>query len=422
MSAFEKVIGYETIKAKLMCYADVLKNLRKYKELGVEMPSGILLFGEPGVGKSTMAKAFIEETGLKSYIIRKEKPDGDFVKHIKAVYDEAKNNSPSIVFLDDMDKYSNEDDDRKNTEEHVTIQSCIDECKGFNVFTFATVNDLCGLPDSLLRVGRFDEIIETYPPDGKDAEDIIKKYISQKKHIGKLDYEELSKIMEYKSCAELETIINKAALYAGYEGKEMIDQQDIIKACIDDVFPYAEIIKPEDTNNLLRVSIHEAGHMVVSEVLEPGSVTFATISKNAGGFAGMTYHRHVDESLISYEKKKHEIIYSLGGKAATEIILGEDDMGCEKDIRDVYSILVHFIDVGALGFEMSVLRIDSEHLSDSIERKMISEVEKYYKIARQIIIENRKLYDAFQKELNEKQTLTYRDIERIKNSITEQGG
>ena len=102
MSAFDKVIGCEAIKSELIRYCDVLKNVKRYKALGVDTPKGALLYGKPGVGKTLMTSCFIEESSLKSYAIRKEKPNGAFVDHIKEVFEKAKADEPAIVLLDDM--------------------------------------------------------------------------------------------------------------------------------------------------------------------------------------------------------------------------------------------------------------------------------------------------------------------------------
>ena len=220
MKAFDKVIGYDDIKMELIRFADVIKNTEKYLKLGVTVPSGLLLYGEPGLGKTLMANCFIAEAGCKVSTLRKDKPNGDFINQIKATFEEAKKKSPVIVFLDDMDKFANEDSNHPNAEEYVTVQACIDECKGQGVFVLATVNDKHCLPDSLLRAGRFDKVIEVNNPSGKDAERIIAYFLSQKQIMGNVDIEELARLMEGRSCAELETVINDAGIYAGFAGKE----------------------------------------------------------------------------------------------------------------------------------------------------------------------------------------------------------
>ena len=180
MSAFDKIIGYDDIKAELACFADVFKNREKYLKLGVTLPRGLLLYGDPGLGKTLMANCFIAEAGCKAFTVRKEKPNGDFVNYIKETFDKAKKETPSIVFLDDMDKFANEDASHKNAEEYVAVQSCIDECKGHDVFVLATVNDKFCLPDSLIRAGRFDKMISIDVPNEKYSEHIIKHFLRRK--------------------------------------------------------------------------------------------------------------------------------------------------------------------------------------------------------------------------------------------------
>ena len=140
MSEFDKIIGYESIKFELKRVCDVLRDFEKYESFGVQQPTGIMLYGEAGLGKTLMAKSFIKESGWNSFICRKDKPNGDFVKEIKNIYKKAEENQPAIVFLDDMDKFSNEDDNHRNSDEFITIQSCIDEMKGKKIFTLATAN------------------------------------------------------------------------------------------------------------------------------------------------------------------------------------------------------------------------------------------------------------------------------------------
>ena len=141
-TAFEAIIGYEDIKLELRRILDQLINSEKYEALGVTEPHGLLLHGEPGVGKSTLARCFLEACGRKSYICRKEKPNGDFVKEISRIFDEAEQNTPSVILLDDVDKFSNEDENHRDAEEFVAVQACIDRVKNSQVFVIATANKI----------------------------------------------------------------------------------------------------------------------------------------------------------------------------------------------------------------------------------------------------------------------------------------
>ena len=155
MNMFDKVIGYDSIKNELLQICDIISHPEAYEKLGAKIPKGILLYGAPGLGKTLMANCFIEETGLKSYTVRKTKDGNDFLNEISDTFRKAQENAPSIILFDDLDKFSGTDDD-KPTAEFTAIQAGIDEVKDDKVFVMATVNTIDNLPDSLLRSGRFD--------------------------------------------------------------------------------------------------------------------------------------------------------------------------------------------------------------------------------------------------------------------------
>lgn len=246
MSEFDKIIGYKDVKAELIRLCDVIKNRGKYKALGVSPIGGLLLDGEPGVGKTLMANCFIKESGRRAYVCRKNKPDGEFVNEIKKTFFNAMANEPSIVLLDDMDKFANEDSYRRNAEEYVTVQSCIDEAKGRDVFVVAMTNGTSKLPDSLLRAGRFDTIIDVKAPQGQDAVEIVQYYLSTKKSVSEVNAEDIARLLNGKSCAELETVINTAGQYAGFANKEYIDMDDITRACLRVIYNAPESTAPHN--------------------------------------------------------------------------------------------------------------------------------------------------------------------------------
>ena len=425
MNELDKIIGYEDVKMELARFASVLKEPERYAELGVSMPSGILLYGAPGLGKTLMAECFIAESGCKVYTLRKEKPNGDFVNEIKEIFEKAKKETEgiAIVFLDDMDKFANEDNIHRNAEEYVTVQSCIDDCKGHDVFVFATVNDRFRLPESLLRAGRFDKVIEIEVPKVKEAEKIIRHFLKGKKIMGDIDTEEISRIMEGKSCAELKTVINEAGIYAGNEGKDRIDQADIVKACMRKMFDTPECINPEDDINTKSIAVHEAGHAVVAEMLDSGSVTLVSVCRHTGSVHGITKTHKPDGYNLSKELQEHAVIVGLAGKAATEMMYGVADVGCNSDMCDVFGMVEGFVDdnctLGFGAFEHG--RNPSGYLLENKDRLIASEVDRYYRIAKRIIIENRSFLEAVIDALVDHKTVTYREIQRIKEGFEKRG-
>lgn len=415
MSEFDKIIGYKDVKTELFRICDVIKNADKYKALGVAPIGGLLLDGDPGVGKTLMANCFIKESGRKAFVCRKNKPDGEFVNEIKNVFTEAAGNAPSIILLDDMDKFANEDDYHRNAEEYVTVQSCIDEIKGKDVFVLATTNGTDNLPRSLLRAGRFDYVISVDAPEGKDAVEIVKYYLSQKKAVAEIDAEEIARLLNGKSCAVLETVINTAGQYAGYENKEMIGVDDIIRACLRVIYNAPESTAPHNPVVLERTAYHEAGHAVVAEILESGSVDLVSVRKNTGTVGGFTAYHNPDDYWISKTHMENRVIAILGGKAATELIFGEADTGANNDLHRGFDIVQRFADnYCSYGFGYWEGRDSSSDRLLRREDRITADMETYYARARKILIDNKAFLEALAKRLQEKDTLVSSEIKEIK--------
>ena len=237
MSAFDKVIGYEKEKEELYQLCDMAKNSANYAALGVKLPRGILLYGVPGVGKTLMATALLDEmdNGRKRYILRKDKAIEEFVESISKTFQEAKENAPSVIFLDDLDKFAS-DSNSRNPEELIAVQSGIDEVKGADVFVVATANDVRVLPNSLRRPGRFDRILEICPPNRREAVEIVRHYLKGKKVADDVTAEGVARLMDGNSCAALESVLNEAGIYAGYENKTEIKREHIVRAVLRDIF------------------------------------------------------------------------------------------------------------------------------------------------------------------------------------------
>ena len=416
---FSRVIGYEPIKLELKRIIDIMNNPEKYKNLGVSTPRGILLNGKPGFGKTLMANCFIKASGRKAFICRKDKPDGDFVNEIKSVYEKAKENAPSIVFLDDMDKFANEDEIHQNAEEYVTIQSCIDETKDCEVFTIATINSLENLPDSLLRAGRIDKRFTVTNPNIKDLEEIVKYYISQKKFVGKINAKQIAIILNGCSCAELETVINEAGIYAGFESREYIEMNDIIRASMRVIFRAPEVLSNEEQKYIKEIAYHEAGHAVIAEVFEPQSVNIVSVKKYSGDIGGVTSYYQDEGYFFDKKYMENRVVSLLAGKAATEIVFGKVDIGASEDIHRALRITERFVDdYCSYSFDCRELAAlgQSDELLARREKRVYGEIDRYYQMAKKMLIQNREFLDKLANELVEKETLITEDVQRIKES------
>ena len=432
MDAFEKIIGYSEEKKELARIADALKNREAYERLGVTAPRGLLLVGDPGLGKTLMATSLIEASGRRAFICRKDQPNGEFIRTIKSTFEEAAANAPSIVLLDDMDKFANGDENRRDAEEYVTVQSCIDEIKGQDVFVLATVNNIRTMPRSLQRAGRFDRVMTIRPPRGSDAVKIITHYLQGKRFVGDMDAELIARIMSGRSCAELETVINEAGMYAGFERFSEISMEHFMTACMKSIFDVSghpgrdddddddddgECGPADGCGDISMVAYHEAGHAVVSEILCPGSVTLISVRGDGNGVGGFTSYSNPGSVSRILSLERH-ILGSLGGMAAVELMFGIFDPGCRDDLADAFDAVrkkVGDLCVNGFQFYSYGSRFDSPELKARQEQVVASEVERYFRKAKDILSENREFLDKTASVLARKGLLTMLDVRTIKS-------
>lgn len=425
MNAFDKVIGYETIKNELLQICDMIHNREVYEELGAKLPQGILLYGDPGLGKTLTAKCFIEESGLKSYVVRRNKGNDDFIGDITATFQKARETAPCIVFLDDMDKFANGDSNHRDAEEYVAVQSGIDEVKNCNVFVLATANEMWKLPNSLVRSGRFDRKIEVQCPTAKDADEIIKYYLSDKRVAESVDMDDLSKMISYSSCAELETILNEAAISAAHARKSSIEMDDFVKSVLRMQYDSPDNFTKTSAEDMKKTALHEAGHLVVSEILCPGSVGLASLRSTGRDSTGGFIHRCKELS-----RRPHYVLVSLAGKAAVELYYSDTvASGCTTDINRAFNCIRDGISENAtLGFGMIDVSTDrfpktSEDFKSRNEAVTHAELERYMLKVRDILLKNRDFLEKATAALIEKETLLHSDVKKIRESsvITDVG-
>ena len=418
MNTFDKIIGYKSIKNELEILADMMKNLEKYTRLGVKLPRGILLYGEPGVGKTLMASCLMEASGRKTVTLRKNLTNGDFVKEIKSTFEEAKNNAPSIVFLDDMDKFANTDKDNSNDSAYVAVQTCMDDSREYDVFVVATANNKLYLPESLTREGRLGRAIEVYNPKGNDAVEIIRHFLSTKECVKDLNVEDIAKMLNGDSCAELESIINEAGIYAGSQGKDKIDMMDVMRGIMRIKFSAPESVDEIPQSVLLSTAYHEAGHTVVAEYLSPKSVGIVTVLGHEGKVKGFTDYYQDERYWDDKTYMENRVMAILGGKAATELVYGKTDVGANSDLGRAYGVVERFVDdYCSYSFDSFERGNSSSDLAARKDARIAYDIEKYYAQTKRILVENRAFLDALAKALVEKKTLLSSDIQTIKASV-----
>ena len=414
MENFKSIVGYKAIKLELSRILDQLTTPEKYAALGVTEPHGLLLHGVPGVGKSTMAECLVKACGRTAFVCRKDKSNGDFVNEIVRVFDEAAESAPSVVLLDDIDKFANEDERHCDSEEFVTVQACIDKVKNKRVFVIATANNMRKLPSSLTRAGRFDHILELHSPEGQDAEDIVAFYLSKKAYVADMNVKRIARLLEGKSCAQLETVVNQAGAYAAFDGRTQVEMKDMIKAILRIVFEAPESFS-QDLSTLPLTACHEAGHALVAELLQPDSVNLVTVL-NHDSYAAGIISLHRDEGYFHHKKMmENRVMCLLAGKAAIEVCYGVIDPGANDDLKRAFDIVHRFVDhYCSYGFGQFVFdQFPSNGVLDRRDSRVAAEMEHYYAQTKQLIIENRETLDKLTNRLVEEKTLLGDQVQEI---------
>ena len=421
---FEEIIGYEDIKKELRTISDMLNNPEIYRKLGAGINDGLILSGKPGTGKTTMANCLIQSTGRNAFVCRKKASDGEFIKTITDTFEDAKRQTPSIVLLDDLDKFSDMSNNTNNhsshreendTEEFVTVQSCMDEIKDLDVFVIATVNEIKKLPDSLLRAGRFGKKLTIRLPEQDEAKIIVDHYLKKKNICDEIDAESVARMLNGESCATLESVINNAAIKASYNRQEKVSMQNIVDSCLDLVFHAPERSKRLSDDFLRKIAFHEAGHAIVSELLDPGSVSILSIRETNGGSYGFVrYYRTAEKENSGAEYNEIMIKISLAGRAATEIVFGETDMGANGDIHNAFDIAERLVDNKCMfGFQNWIQDWRDACAAENRNRAMAMLLEKNYLEVKKLLAENRELLDRMAEEALQKTTLVLTDIQGI---------
>lgn len=411
----EKVIGYDSIKETLRQIADVLKRPEAYKEKGVSMPRGLLMESAPGLGKSLMASILMEESGRKSFVFRRINEGNTFLGEMKDIFDVAKEEAPSILLLEDLNLYV--ESNSPYAPEWACLQACIDETSDADIFVIATTNDTRYMPQSLLRPGRFDYILNLNPPLGKTAEDIVSYYLHDKNLAKDVQISDIVKAMPQVSCATLETVMNLAALNSVYQGHEHIQKEDITEALLQVVYKLQKTDKETDSTELQKIAVHEAAHAVVGEVLHPGSIGIVTVRGSQGVIGGMvngcaTYAQNEEEFL-------DEVTKILAGRAGVSLIYGVMDIQASADIEQADKLMdiwqCRFAGGGFVGIESGDNRMSEQRLSYN-EAIKSAKLEELYRRAYKILRNNKCFLLAVQHGLLEHETLLNSDLAKIRES------
>ncbi|PID14055.1 cell division protein FtsH [Sporosarcina sp. P34] len=446
---FNDVAGADEEKAELEEVVDFLKDASKFVELGARIPKGILLVGPPGTGKTLLARAVAGESGVPFFSIS----GSDFVEmfvgvgasRVRDLFENAKKNSPCIIFIDEIDAVGRQRGaglGGGHDEREQTLNQLLVEMDGFEgnegIIIVAATNRPDILDPALLRPGRFDRQITVGRPDVKGREAVLKVHARNKPLDDTVDMKALAQRTPGFSGADLENLLNEAALVAARRDKKKIDMSDIDEAT-DRV-----IAGPAKTNRVISkkerniVAFHEAGHVVVGLMLDDAEIVHkVTIVPRgqAGGYAVMLPKE--DRYFMTKPELLDKIAGLLGGRVAEEIVLGDVSTGAHNDFQRATGIARSMVTeygmsdkIGPmqfgqtqgsqvfLGRDFNSEQNYSEAIAYEIDSEMQIIIKEQYERTRQILTENRELLNLIATTLLEVETLDAEQINHLKDHGT----
>ncbi len=447
-TTLKDVAGLDEEKEELQEIIDFLKNPGKYTRVGARIPKGVLLEGSPGTGKTLLAKAVAGEAGVPFFSIS----GSDFVEmfvgvgasRVRDMFEEAKKNRPCIVFIDEIDAVAR----RRGTglggghdEREQTLNQLLVEMDGFSVnegiIVMAATNRVDILDPAIRRPGRFDRQITVGAPDVRGREEILKVHARKKPLADDVNLEEIARTTAGFTGADLENLLNEAAILAAGQDRAFITQEDIKGSFIK------VGIGPEKKSRIISdkekkiTAYHETGHAILfHELPDVGPVYTISIIPTGRGAAGYTMPLpEKDEMFMTRGKMLQEIMVSLGGRIAEEIVFGDITTGASSDIKKATAIARRMVtrygmsaNIGTinyeqeeedvfLGYDLGHSTKNSELIAGEIDREVRRMIDECYAKAKEIILANREVLEKTAQLLLEKEKIGTEEFEAIFASV-----
>lgn len=448
---FKDVAGIDEEKQELEEIVDFLKNGEKYIKLGAKIPKGVLLVGVPGTGKTLMAKAVAGEAGVPFFSIS----GSDFVEmfvgvgasRVRDLFEQAKKHQPCIIFIDEIDAVGRQRGAGMgggHDEREQTLNQLLVEMDGFdentNIIVIAATNRPDILDNALLRPGRFDRQIVVHRPDILGREQILNVHAKNKPLADNVDLKVLAKRTPGFTGADLQNLLNEAALLAARSNKEKIEMPDLEEA-IDKVIAGPEkksrIISDEEKEN---TAYHEVGHALLAKLLKNTDPLHKVSIIPRGMALGVTMTLpEKDHLTLKKSQLLDRITMLLGGRVAEEIIYGPDSIttGAQNDLEKVTSTARNMVTTYGMSFKMGNMaygkseehvfmgrdfghsRDYSEEIAADIDREVKRIVDERYNLAKELLLGNRDMLEVISKELLERETLDEEEFVAIMKRVEE---
>lgn len=421
---FSDVEGVEGLKNDVMRVVDSLKNPEKYKAMGARPTKGIILYGPPGTGKTLLAKAIAGEAGVPFFSAVGsdfvEKYVGVGASRVRELYKKARKAAPCIVFIDEVDAVAAQRGQDNNSEADQTINALLAELDGFSagagIVTICATNRLDLLDSAFKRAGRFDLKLAVGLPDKKGREKILQIHGVNKKFAEDVSYGVIADKTVGFSGAELESLLNEAALIAVDKNSEYITYEDIDDAFFKLVMQGNKKPREEIDETTRVVAWHEAGHTLVTKLLTNDQVPSVTIIGSTSGAGGVTFRNPEETMLQSKQYLRNNVKIMYAGRAAEQLYFNDDDKittGASQDIRQATQVLKEYLGLYGMG-ELGMIDITQfkRDLGDIIDEAS-SMSKTLYKETVQLLEDNRDTLELLATELIRKETLTEAEIDEI---------
>lgn len=443
-TTFKNVAGLDEEKEELREIVDFLKEPTKYMQVGARIPKGVLLVGPPGTGKTLLAKAVAGEAGVPFFSIS----GSDFVEmfvgvgasRVRDLFEEAKKNAPCIVFIDEIDAVAR----RRGTglggghdEREQTLNQMLVEMDGFGanegIIVMAATNRVDILDPAILRPGRFDRKVTVGRPDVKGREEILHVHAKGKPLGEDVDLKQVAQTTAGFTGADLENLLNEAAIYAAKENRAFIMQEDITHSFIKVGIGTEKKSRVISDKEKKITAYHEAGHAILFHVLpDVGPVYTVSIIPTGNGAAGYTMPLpEKDEMFNTKGKMTQDIIVSLGGRIAEEMIFDDITTGASQDIKVATKTaramvtrygfseslgLVNYDsddDEVFIGRDLAHTRSFSEEIARSIDEEVKRIIEDCYDKAKKLLTDNIQVLHGCADLLLEKERITREEFESL---------